>query len=100
MKIIIQSPHSKPTEELTSFVKNKLNGLSHFYERIEYANVFLKIEKSDTEADKVCEIKLGIPGNDLFATKQSDSFENAVTLATDALQEQIEKMKNKIEAHQ
>ena len=43
--------------------------------------------------NKVCEIRLAVPGNDLFAKKHSDSFEDAVTKVIDALREQIEKMK-------
>lgn len=100
MQIIIQSPHIKPTEELTNFIKNKIVKQSHFYDRIEAAEVFLKIEKSDSADDKVCEIRLVIPGNYLFVKKQSDTFENAVTKVIDALHGEIEKVKTKFQHQQ
>jgi putative sigma-54 modulation protein len=100
MQINIQSPHVTPTEALTKFVKNKTGKLSHFYERIEGAEVFLKIGKSDSADDKVCEIRLAIPGNDLFVKKQSDTFEDAVTKVVDAMHGEVDKMKTKFEYQQ
>lgn len=100
MQIIIQSPHITPTEELTKFIKNKIGRLSHFYDRIEAAEVFLKIENSDSTADKVCEIRIAIPGNNLFVKKQSDTFKDAVTEVVDALHGEIDKMKTRFEHQQ
>ncbi|MEO8764276.1 MAG: ribosome-associated translation inhibitor RaiA [Ginsengibacter sp.] len=100
MQILIQSPHVTPTEELTKFIKNKIGKLSHFYDRIEAAEVFLKIEKSDSTDDKVCEIRLAIPGNDLFGKKQSDTFEDAVTKVIDVLHGEIDKMKTRFQHQQ
>lgn len=100
MQIIIQSPHFILDEELNNFVKTKVNRISHLYARIESVSVLLKIEKSDPTDYKVCEVRLSIPGNDLFAKKYSDTFEDAISQATDALKEQIEKMKTRFEHHQ
>jgi putative sigma-54 modulation protein len=100
MQILIQSPHITPTEALTKFVKNKIGKLSHFYDRIEAAEVFLKIEKSDSADDKVCEIRLAIPGNDLFVKKQSYTFEDAVTKVVDTMHGEIDKMKTKFQHQQ
>jgi putative sigma-54 modulation protein len=100
MQIIIQSPHITPTEALTKFIKNKIGKLSHFYDRVESAEIFIKIDKSDSADDKVCEIKLTIPGNDLFVKKQSNSFEDAVTKVVDALHVEIDKMKTKFQHQQ
>lgn len=100
MQILIQSPHITPTEQLIKFVKDKISKLSHFDDRIETADVFLKIEKSDLTDDKVCEIRLVIPGDDLFVKKQSDTFEDAVNKAIDALHGEIDKMKIKLQHQQ
>ncbi|MEP7195935.1 MAG: ribosome-associated translation inhibitor RaiA [Saprospiraceae bacterium] len=93
MKILIQSPHITISETLTKFVNLKLDKLSRFYARIETAEVFLKIEKSDLADDKVCEIRLFILGNDLFVKKQGNSFEAAITYAIYALHGEIDKVK-------
>lgn len=100
MQIIIQSPHVSPTEALTKFVKNKIGKLSHMYDRIKSAEVFLKIEKSDSADDKVCEIRLSIPGNDLFVKKQSHTFQDAVTKVVDALHGEIDRVKTTFQHQQ
>jgi putative sigma-54 modulation protein len=96
MEVIIQSPHFTLNEALNSFINVKLDRLSHHYDRIESAHVLLRIEKSDPTDYKVCEIRLAVPGNDLFAKKHSDTYEDAITQVTDALQEQMGKMKNRL----
>jgi len=97
MQIIIQSPHVTPTEVLTKHIHAKIGKLAHFYEQIETARVFLKIEKSDINEDKVCEISLAIPSKDLFVKRRSYTFEDALSQAIDALHREIEKLKTKIE---
>lgn len=93
MHIIIQTPLITPTEGLTKFIKNKIGKLFHLYDGIDAAEVFLKIEKSTSTDDKVCEIKLTIPGNNLFVKKQSDTFEDAMCKVLDALHGEIGKIK-------
>jgi putative sigma-54 modulation protein len=53
------------------------------------------LDKSDSRDNKISEIKLLIPGNDLFATKQSTSFEEATTKTIDALKHQVLSWKEK-----
>lgn len=93
MKLVIQSLHFNSKPELNNFVSEKVYKLSQFHSRIESANVCLKLEKSDSNEDKICEIRLAIPGNDLFVKRQSATFEEAAKNAIDALQNQIRKLK-------
>lgn len=97
MKINIQSLHFTPTQRLSDFVTEKVNKLSHFSDRIESGNVCLKLDKSDKTENKVCEILLVVPGNDLFAKRQCETFEEATNQTIEALQKQIRKMKTKFE---
>lgn len=71
----------------------------HIYYKIDAAQVCLKLEKSDVNDNKICEIRLVVPGNDLFAKRQSATFEDAANEAIDALQQQIKKMKTKLYNH-
>ena len=57
--------------------------------------VILKVDKPESDNNKVADIRLVIKGSDLFASKQADSFEEAVMLAIDALKHQINKLKDK-----
>lgn len=95
MQIIIQSIHFTARPELDAHVTDKVNSLERFYDKIESANVILKVEKHDTEGDKLCEIRLAVPGNDLFVKKYGDSFEEAVNKVVDVLEDQIAKLKGK-----
>jgi putative sigma-54 modulation protein len=97
MKINIQSIHFSPSQSLNGYVTEKVKKLSHLYDRIESAEVSLKLDKSSTIENNVCEIKVGVPGNDLFASRQCKTFEQAATETVEALSHQIEKMKTKME---
>lgn len=93
MKIVIQTPGFKAQPKLLKHVKNNVEKLAVLSDRILEAQVCLTITKSSTQENKVCEIKLVIPGNDLFASKQTETFEQSVTEAYAALRHQIEKWK-------
>lgn len=97
MEITIQSLHFTANADLHNFVYDKVNKLSHYYDGIISANVTLKLDKSKNADNKVCEIRLAIPGDDLFAKNQYESFEEATTATVEALQNQITKMKAKFE---
>lgn len=96
MDIKISSVHFDADKKLIDFVTKKVNKLVKFYEEIIGAEVTLRIENSQDLDNKISEIKLSIRGNDLFAKKQSKTFEEATDNAIDALRQQIEKHKGKI----
>lgn len=96
MKITIQTPDFKPHKKLTSYVKANIMKLSAFSDRMLEAEVVLKLDKSNTKDNKVCELKLVIPGNDLFAAKQGSTFEDAVRKCVEALKHQISRWKDSV----
>ncbi len=95
MNIKINSLRFSPTKKLEAFVEEKINKLGHFHDEIIGAEVFLKLENTQDEENKIAEIKLEIPGNDLFAKKQSKSFEESTDSAIEALKKQLTKHKHK-----
>lgn len=95
MKITIQSPGYKANQKLLAFVTKKLQNLDHFNETIIEGQVCLKIDKSGTKENKNCEIKLVVPGNDLFATKNGQKFEDAIIKVVNALKSQLLDLKTK-----
>lgn len=96
MNITIQTLGFTAKQELTGFVHEKLERLSHFYNKIISSEVCFSIDKSGTNENKVCDIRLVIPGNDLLATHQCKTFEEATTQAVEALERQIKKRKTKL----
>ena len=97
MELTIQSLHFTAQQKLNDFVTKKVSRLSHLYDKIESAEVCLKLDKSNTTDNKICEIRLVVPGNDLFAKREGKTFEKATDEVVDVLQRQIEKMKTKFE---
>jgi putative sigma-54 modulation protein len=93
MEINIQSIHFTEHSDLHNFVMDKVAKLDRFNNDILSGEVCLKLDKSSTKENKICEIKLVIPGNDLFAKKQCATFEEATAQAVDALHHQLQKHK-------
>lgn len=94
MKMIIQTPDFKASEKLMNFVRENVEKLGLLSDRILEGQVLLKKEKSDTNADKVCELKLVIPGNDIFASRRRATFEQAIMDSIQAVRPQIKKWKD------
>ena len=95
MKINIQSPSLHPSDKLLDFANDKISKLAQYSDRIIEAQVTLKVNKADDRANKVCEIRLSIPGNDLYASRQCPSFEEAIMKTVEALRPQLLTWKEK-----
>ncbi|MCC6690724.1 MAG: ribosome-associated translation inhibitor RaiA [Bacteroidia bacterium] len=96
MNIKIQSIHFDADSKLIEFVQEKVTKLGRFYDGIIGGEVFLKLDKSSNSENKVAEIRLQIPGNDLFVKKQCKTFEEAVDTSVLALSNQVKKYKEKV----
>ncbi|MBL0740489.1 HPF/RaiA family ribosome-associated protein [Chryseolinea lacunae] len=90
MKITIQTPGFTGKPELLKFAEEHVQKFSHLSDRIMEGKVVLHIDKSDEKKNKVCDIRLAVPGNDLFATKTAGSFEEAIADTCQALRKQVE----------
>ena len=95
MEVRIQSIHFDADDKLVDFIEEKVGRLSQYYDSIIRTEVFLKLDKAESHENKIAEIKLAIPGKDLFASKQCNSFEEATDEVVEALKKQIKKHKEK-----
>ncbi|HVD99712.1 MAG TPA: HPF/RaiA family ribosome-associated protein [Cytophagaceae bacterium] len=98
MKLQIQSIHFDADVKLTSFIQKKLEKLDTFYDRIQGGEVFLKLQNDDEKGNKIVNIKLLIPGGDVFVQEQAPSFEEATDKAYEILKRQLGKKKEKANA--
>jgi putative sigma-54 modulation protein len=96
MNIKIQSIKFDADKKLTDFVDKKVNKLERYFDNIVDAEVFLRLQNNQELENKVAEIRLKVPGSDLFAQRQSKTFEEAVDDCIDALKTQIQKHKDKL----
>ena len=96
MKVNISSLHFKADVKLEAFVNDKVSKVSQLFDGVMGSDVILRLDQSATNENKIAEIRILIPGNDLFAKKQAKSFEEAVDSAVEALKKQITKHKEKV----
>lgn len=83
-------------QKLVNFIHEKVKKLELMYDHIITSEVYLRVDKSNEKENKVAEVKILLPGNELFAKKQCKSFEEAADLAVSALKKQVEKHKSKV----
>jgi putative sigma-54 modulation protein len=94
MKLQVHSIHFNADQKLIDFIQSKVDKLETFYDRLVDGEVFLRLNNEGIE-NKTVEIKLKVPGSQLFAKEQARSFEAAADLATEALRVQLNKFKTK-----
>jgi putative sigma-54 modulation protein len=95
MKITVQSIRFNADKKLLDFIQKKANKLDQYYDHIINGEVYLKLENVEDEANKITEIKLMLPGMQVFAKEQCKTFEEATDLAVEGLRKQIDKYKQK-----
>ncbi|MEZ5172464.1 MAG: ribosome-associated translation inhibitor RaiA [Bacteroidia bacterium] len=96
MKVTVQSVHFNADRKLLDFIESRMEKLAMHYDKIIESEVTLKLDNASNNENKITEIRLHVPGNDLFAKRQCSSFEEATDQAVDALRHQITKHKDKI----
>lgn len=95
MQVQIQSIHFDADKKLIEFVNGRMSKLSQYQDNITKGEVFLRLDKSNTNDNKIAEIRLALPGKELFASKQCKSFEEALDLSVEAIRTQIQKYRGK-----
>ena len=98
MDLQVHSLHFDADKKLIDFINNKVGKLNQYFDKIVSGDVILKIDKSNESGNMVAEIKINIPGRELFAKKQCKSFEEATDLACEALRRQVKRHKEKLVA--
>lgn len=94
MRLQVHSIHFDADRKLVDFIQRKVDKLETFYDRVVDGEVFLRLNNTGVE-NKTVEIKVKVPGSQLFAKEQARSFEAATDMATEALRNQIKKYKER-----
>ena len=95
METRIQSVHFDATQQLLEFVEKKVAKLEKLCEGATELDVNMKLIKPETAMNKEVALRLSTANGELFAAKTSDTFEDALLGAIDAIKVQIEKNRNK-----
>ncbi|MDR1122053.1 MAG: ribosome-associated translation inhibitor RaiA [Dysgonamonadaceae bacterium] len=95
MEIRIQAIHFDASQQLEAFVQKKVSKLEKYLDGILTAEVVLKVVKPESALNKEVSIKLEVPNQDFFAGKTTDTFEESIVEAVNALEKQLLKFKEK-----
>lgn len=96
MEIKVQSIHFDADKKLVTFINEKVSKLTQLHDQITNSEVFLRLDKNVSGDNKIAEIKVNVPGKEMFAKRQCKTFEEAVDLSLEALRTQIQKHKGKL----
>lgn len=95
MNIKINAVKFKAEPKLEQFVNEKVGKLERNFDSITACDVTLKVDKPESENNKIVELQLALPGQTLFNSKQANSFEEATLQAVDAMKTQLNKYKER-----
>ncbi len=95
MKVNVETPNFVADVKLIDFIEKRLSKLELFYDKIIFADVFLKVQKTSEKENKTVEILLSIPGGDLIIKKEAKTFEEGTDDCVRSLERQLKKRKEK-----
>ena len=99
MKVNAQSVNFVADKKLLDFIQTRMDKLDNFYDKVISADVYLKVENTSSKENKIVEVKVSVPRDQIMVKKQCKSFEEAVDSACDSLERQLVKRKEKLRAH-
>lgn len=99
MKVNVQTPNFVADVKLIQFIERRLSKLEQFYDKIIFADVFLKVQKTSEKENKIVEILLSVPGGDLMVKKETKTFEEGTDECVRSLERQLVKRKQKQRAY-
>lgn len=91
IKINVQAVDISIDEEVKDTIRKSIARLSRHYGKIEWADVYLEDKKEKSTEQKKVSIRLGIPGNDPFASEYGDNFHALLANVEDKLRKQLAK---------
>lgn len=99
MQVIISGKGIDLTEAIKDYVEKKISGLDKFYDKIIRAVVTVGKENNHHLKGEVfvCDCKLEVPGNDLYASKNEGSLYKAIDKVRDYLEAELKKHKVKLQ---
>ncbi|MDT0688556.1 ribosome-associated translation inhibitor RaiA [Salegentibacter sp. F188] len=99
MKVNVQSVNFNADKKLVDFIQRRLDKLENYYDKIVFADVYLKVQNTSGKENKITEILLSIPGGDIMVKKTCRKFEECVDECVSSLQRQLIKRKEKMSTH-
>jgi putative sigma-54 modulation protein len=93
MQIVINAPGLQRNERLETAIEKKFQQLQKFYDRIVKCTISLKEDPDSARNKRKVEVKLSVPGKILFASEQTETFDNAIQQVYDVILRQLNRYK-------
>ena len=84
------------SEALEEYTQNKLDKLEVKYDFIVRAEVHFKKHENQDPKGYICNIKLSVPGPQIFAQSNEESYEAAAAESVRDVEKQLQKLKSKM----
>ncbi len=91
IKINVQAADINIGDDLRDTLRKIITRLSRFNDQIEWVDIYFEDKKEKSTQQKQVSIRLGIPGNDPFASEYGDNFHALLKSVEDKLQKQLER---------
>lgn len=91
----IQPVNFNASQDLLTHVGEIFDKLVKYNDRIVSADIYLKSLRETPEKDKKIEVRLFMPGKDIFVEQEADTFISAAQQAYDRLKRLVRKEKEK-----
>ena len=95
MHINFQSINFTADIKLVEFTQRRIEKISQFYDQIVDVYVYTKVENFSDKINKLVELKIGIPGDDVIVKKTAKTFEEAINSAADSAERVLKRRKEK-----
>ena len=95
MNINFQSVNYNADSKLIEFAEKRIKKISQFYLNIIDVFIYTKIENASDRVNKLAELKICIPGDNVVVKKTAKSFEEAISLAADSAERILKRHKGK-----
>src|SRR5690554_1254839 len=96
MKVNLNAVGFSVDKKLVDFIQVKMDKIERYYDKVVDADVYLKLENTSDKENKIVDIRVNIPGNDIAVNKQARTFEEAVDNSCDAIERLLIKHKEKV----
>lgn len=95
MDINVKTIEFDATDKLQEFIQKKVSKLEKFCDNIRKVEVSLKVVKPETVMNKQAALTVSLPGEELYAEKVCNTFEEAIQESLSALEKQLQRYKEK-----
>ena len=99
MKVNVHAVNFTVDRKLVDFIQERMDKLEKYYDKIVSSDVFLKVDNTSDKENKIVEVKIHVPGDDLMVKKQCKTFEEAIDQSAESLERLLVKRKEKIRTH-